>query len=264
MRRNLSSTLLVLASALVIALGCGGGGGGGGSNSSSGGSTPVPGYAVSRLVGIPTGGGTVRDLSNLVVGESLRVRGLLVTSSGVASLVDVTNLETSASSNDVIVDSTTNNVIAFDVTTGSPTVSADLSSKRVSTPLRVAATGTRHLITGHIRTTLSENIAGATVSFYGPSSSTVLASTISGIDGNFAANVPLEATRFAVNVQAFKPAGTTGLYYNVFGYGDDYYDSTLECPATMPSGSGTINLADVVFFRKSPSTVPPAPTGCGG
>lgn len=270
MQRPLYAFLAVfsLASAILLS-GSGCGGGGGSSSGGTDGDNVDPNVAVQRLVAVDSSGRT-RDLANTVVGETLTVRALTVSRTGVGTLSDVTELRTSAPSAVATADSEDDSINANSASGSAYTVRATANGKDLSATFRVRDAADRVPVTGIVRTDLGAGIAGATVNFYAASTSEVVASVVTGPNGLYQANIPRISTRFVADVTALNRPATSSepiryVYYNVYGLTTDglNYDATIGCPAPLPAlGSGAA-LGDSVFRRVNSGGTPPgAPTGC--
>ncbi len=269
MKKNLFAPLAVFALAAAILMGGGGCGGGGGSSSNgSDGSNgnPDPNVAVQRLIAIPDGSGITSDFGNLVEGETVTVRVLTIDRTGAGTLSAPTDVRLSAPSSVARLDEDV--ITAVDATSTTYTVRGNVNGRTLTATLRVSPLGSRVPVTGIVRTAEGVAVPGATVRFYGPSSSEVLASVVSGVDGRYRANVSPEATRFGVDVSdiTYFDAEDDELtvYYTVYALaGGLNYDATLGCPAPLPALGSGATLPDAVFRRKTIGSTPPsAPDGC--
>ena len=263
MQRYLFVPLVVVALATTALLGCGGGGGGkkGGSN------TPTPtDIAFVRVVAVASGTTPTRDLSNTVVNDSLIVQGIAVDYDGVATVVGLSGVTTTAPATVATVVSSTGVLTAVGPSESTYKVSGRYNGKIYSADLNVAALGTRVSASGNLRRFTGEPVAGTTIHFLSASGSTVASTTV-GADGTYQANVPTGAARFTVDTSALVDTANNPLYYNEFSFGTDStgttlsYISTTSCSALLPSGGAT---PGVTLYKVSTGILPPVPNGCGG
>ena len=248
--------VLLLLSTVLFGAACGGGGGGGGGNDDDDSDNTVV-----ALVGVATGSQT-RSLANTLTGETLAVRALVVDTSGVGRLVSVSNLRTTAPASVATVSASAGTITAVGSSTALYSVTARVSGQNVSSSLAVSEAGTRVSTTGLVRLQDGTVVAGATIQFLN-ASGVALATTISGADGRFQANVPTSATQFSVDITALKKSSGQSLYYSTYAYGPDNYEpSFANCGTPLPSPfSGGALPSDVVFTPVG-TAIPGSPSGC--
>lgn len=259
MLRSFSAFLavLLLLSTVLFGAACGGGGG------------PTPKHdgddsdnAVVALVAIANTDAPTRALLNTVAGETLVVRALVVDQKGVGRLVSVSNLRTNAPTSVATVNASAGTITAVGSSTALYTVTGRAAGSNLSTSFAVSAAGTRISTSGLVRLKNLTAVPGATVQFLS-SSGVVLASTISGSDGRFQANVPAAATQFSVDVTTLKDSSNRSLYYSTYAYGTASYEPSFpDCATPLPSPFNGGELPFQVALTRTGVEIPDSPSGC--
>lgn len=254
MRRLKISTVPALsaAAAIAIIIGCGGGGGGGGS-STDGSTTGLTSVAIEAR----DADQFAADLLTVQVGDTLNLRLWGRDSSNQIGFEFPTDWSTNAPAS---VATLTPDGILQAVGASSTVYTVSARGGAYTASLRVRPTGA--ILRGSLRNTESVGVPGAISRIYNAGGDQ-LASTVTGSNGSFRLQVPLNSREFLIDTTPIKDR-----YYNQFGFGDKEY--SIICPANKPStptpvSGGTVTLSGtpVVYRKVSGSTPPPPPPGCG-
>lgn len=260
---------LLAATVLLSGIGCGGGGGGGSSSSGgSGGTTgtrPNGSIVSETIVGVSNGSTAARSTANLRTGDVVELKSLALYTSSANGYEGgfyegLTNVTLNAPPSVATLVGTTLRAVG----PGTGTITAT-GARGTTLTVDLVVSSNLARVSGRVRSvqvgTANSSVATAVVRFFDAAGNEV-ASTISGPDGRYIANIPTSAKSFAADFSTLPNS-----FYNQFAYNSlDFSAGISGCAVALPSFSvnSAISLNDIIAYRKTSSTPPPPPPdGCG-